>query len=256
MPAWLIFLVMVIVTIGSIEIGVVIGRRYHSTDDNAGDTIGAVVGATLGLLAFMVAFIFGFVHERYGERRSELLDEVNAISRVYNRAGLIPDSVRDEARGLLREYVDLRVSLTRSEATVEDIPVAVARSLQIQRKLWASAEYINHVDRSSEAFSLYTDSLNDMFGAQRRRLYVVYHHIPLMVWLVTFLIACVSMVAVGYQSCRTDKRRHILSAILALTFGMVIVLIAELDSTKGTLIKVNQTPLFDLQRTMQPVQTP
>lgn len=256
LPAWLIFLLMVAITIGSIEIGVRIGRKYNTGDDSANDTIGAVVGATLGLLAFMVAFIFGFVNERYADRRNELLEEVNAISRSYFRAGLVTDSIRDTARELLREYVDLRVSLASDSATTDDIPQVIKRSNEIQRSLWNGAEYLNHFDRSSEAFSLYTDSLNDLFGAQRRRLYVVFHHIPLMVWLITFLITSVSMIAVGYQSCRTDKRRHILSAFLALTFGLVIVLISELDSTRGTLIRVNQAPLFELQRAMHTPMKP
>ena len=44
-----------------------------------------------------------------------LLDEVNAIGTTYLRAGLLLEPHQSEIRTLLREYVDIRVSLAKED---------------------------------------------------------------------------------------------------------------------------------------------
>lgn len=75
------------------------------------DSSGPVVGATLELLPFVLAFTFNMASNRYNARKQPLLDEVNAIGTAYLRADLIAQPFRDQAKALLRRYVDPHVEL-------------------------------------------------------------------------------------------------------------------------------------------------
>ena len=103
-PLWALFAVTVLLVLASIEGGhrlaVFRKRRLAKEVDTP---INSVIGGTLGLLALLMAFTFGMSASRFDTRRQLLLDEVNAISTCYLRAGLVPDYERVEIRKRLRE---------------------------------------------------------------------------------------------------------------------------------------------------------
>jgi len=68
-----------------------------------------MVAAELGLLAFLLAFTFGIGASRFEMRRQILIDEANAIGTTYLRAAMLPTPQREDARRLLKEYVDVRI---------------------------------------------------------------------------------------------------------------------------------------------------
>jgi hypothetical protein len=135
-PIWALYLFTAAAVLLSIEAGWRLGnwRRQRSQEEKEAP-IGSAVGATLGLLAFLLAFTFGMAASRFDNRKQIVLQEANAIGTTYLRTDFLPESLRQEARDLLREYTALRAGGAASFMSRE----GMARASAIHDRLWAIA---------------------------------------------------------------------------------------------------------------------
>lgn len=236
----------VIVTLLALEAGFRFGcwRRLRSGGDH--EALGGVVGATLGLLAFLLAFTFGMAASRFEDRRQVLLEEANLIGDSFLRADLIGEPHRSAVRRLLKEYVDVRLEA----ALTGDLAQAAQRSEQLQQEIWSHVVAVGTADPSSEMKALFVDSINAVISTHTKRLTVARTRIPSTIWLALYAMTIVAMTTVGYQFGVSGARRSPAMPALALTFSMVIALIADLDRPLQGLLRVNQQAMIDLQRTM------
>jgi hypothetical protein len=96
--------------------------------------------------------------------------------------------------------------------------------------------------------ALYIEALNEVTNVHWLRVAVgVQARIPTPIRLVLLTLVALGMIAVGYQTGITGSRRTWAMLILALSFSLVIALIAELDRPQSGLITVTQRPLEDLR---------
>jgi hypothetical protein len=243
--AILMFLVPLVVLLLPVWLGQRYGRsaKKKLSDINE-EPISSAVAASLGLLAFMLAFTFQIASIRYDARRELLLNEVLDIRSTYLYAGLIPEPFRTNARKQLIDYVDIRVELARDDSKLN---TTISSSQQILDSLWASAEALAAQDRSSEAYSLFTASVNQLVVLFKERVTVSlqYRMPPVILFLLGF-ITFFSMVIFGYQF-GVSGRMHILVVLfLAINFASVMWLIFALDRPQMGLIPLNQAPLYTL----------
>lgn len=253
-PLWGTFVSSLIMVVASITVGTFLGQvRRRKPDHESEGSLGTIISATLGLLAFMLAFTFGIASERFQVRRQLLLDEVNVISTTYLRAGLLMEPHRTRICRLLKEYVDLRVDLTKMapQGLRQHVNETIARSQLIQDQMWASATEIAMAERSSEIDALFIDSLNEMMNTQTSRFTVFRYRIPPMIWYTLCFITVLSMATVGYQVGLSGNRVLKIGIVLALTFASVILLISDLDDPTQGSLQVSQQPLIELQQRMQ-----
>lgn len=244
------FLIPVLVVYIPIYLGQLYGSyRIKKSENIKNAPVGSVVGAAFGLLAFMLAFTFQIAANRYDARKGLLLDEVTNIRTAYLRAGLIPEPINSESRKLLREYVDLRVELSKNPETLKQ---ALSRSQEILDRLWEYAENLAVQDRSSEVYALYTTSINDLVDNYNHRVSLTLEYrIPRQVLWILFTIAFFSMLALGYQFGISGKGSFRLNVLLAVIFALVMFLILILDHPELGLAKINQKPMFTLQQQLQ-----
>jgi hypothetical protein len=255
-PLWGVFLLTVIMVLLSIWVGTLLGnRRRRQPDHEAESSLGTIIGATLGLLAFMLAFTFGIAAGRLQTRMQLLLDEVNAIGTTYLRAGLLLEPHRSEIQKLLREYVDIRANLAKESIPqqTKKLQKALSRSETLHDQMWSHAVAMAGTDRNSEIDALFISSLNEMIDLHNSRVTVVQYRIPMAIWYALYLITTLSMVAVGYQAGLSGKSSLKAGIVLALTFSVVILLIADLDRATGSL-RVSQQPMLEFQKKLQ-IQT-
>ncbi|MDR6845106.1 hypothetical protein [Flavobacterium granuli] len=208
--------------------------------------VGSVVGASLGLLAFMLAFTFQIVDNRYNERKKLLLDEVTTIRTTYLRAGLIPEPYKSSTRKLLIEYTDLRAAIVNdiSPKKVEHLRI---RSKAILDSLWHYSEELASFDRSSEAFSLYTGSTNDLNEIYNHRVtYTFEYRIPFAILFILGVITLLSMFLLGYQFGISGKKNYVVAIIISIIFASVMWLILALDRPEQGFIRLNQQPIITL----------
>jgi hypothetical protein len=230
---------------------IIIGQRYGIWQSKKSEnlqhaSVGSVVAAAFGLLAFMLAFTFQIVASRYEARKELLLEEVTNIRTTWLRAGVIPEPFRSDTRKLLMEYVDLRVDLANDPSKLNS---AMDRSQQILDKFWKSVEILAEQDRSSEMYSLFTSSVNDLVDNfnQRITMTIEYRIPPTILWIL-FIITFLSMLALGYQFGITGKGGFKINFLLALVFALVMFLILALDHPETGLAKLNQKPMLTLQQ--------
>lgn len=235
-------------------IPVIIGQRlgiYHikRSPDLKDAPVGTVVGAALGTLAFLLAFIFQLAANRYGDRKELLLEDVTTIRKTYLQAGLIAEPIRSDTRKLLVEYVDLRLEMVRDTSKLK---MALSHSQQILDTLWSYAEDLAALDRSSEVYSLYTTSVNDLVDHHNQRVTMAFEYrIPYVIMLILFIVVFFSMLTLGYQFGISGKGNILINGAFAFIFVMIMFLIISLDRPETGMAKMNQKPMITLQKQLQ-----
>lgn len=247
LPLWGLFAGIVVLVLLAIEGGRWLGHRRAVRSEREKDApIGAMVGSTLGLLAFMLAFTFGMASARYDVRKSLVLDEANAVGTTYLRAAMLPDR-NGEIRSLLREYVDARLAAVQTGKVVENIQ----RSEEIQQQLWREATAVAQQHPGSIVVGLFVQSLNDVIDLHAKRVTAgLRNRIPGTIWLGLFVLAVLSLGAMGYHAGLTSPSRSLAVLAVAFAFSAVIGLIVDLDRPQEGLLTVSQQALIDVQEAM------
>ena len=246
LPLWFLLLATVAVVFFSVELGFRLARyrKQRSAGENDGP-VGGMVGATLALLAFMLAFTFGLAASRY-DRRQVVLEEANAIGTTYLRAAMLSEPIRAESRGLLREYVDVRLEAAQGG----NVGQAISTSEQLHERLWSQAVAAAEKDRSPIT-GLFIQSLNEVIDLHAKRVMVgLRSRVPGAIWIVLYLLAILAMAAMGYQEGLTSTRRSLAALALVLAFSLVLILIVDLDRPGEGMLRVSQQSMIDLRNAM------
>jgi hypothetical protein len=247
LPLWGLFVAILVVVLLSVEIGYRVGKFRERQVQEKETPVGEMVGATLGLLAFLLAFTFGLAATRFDTRRELVVEEANAIGTTYLRAGMLPER-REEVRALLRDYVDVRLDAVKPGRLAE----GVARSENIQDRLWELTTSIAEKNPQSIVVGLYVQSLNEMIDLHAKRLKAaVRNRIPSVIWIALYGISILSFAAMGYHSGLTGTVRSLAILAVSFTFSVVIFLIADLDRPQEGFLTVSQEPLTDLRQSMK-----
>ena len=252
LPLWVLFAATLVLVLVSIEIGHRLGsiRRANSEQEPEGP-VGGMVGATLGLLAFLLAFTFGLAASRFDLRRQLVLEEANAVGTTWLRAGMLPEH-RDEIRSLLARYVDVRVEGVQSLKFGE----ARRQSEEIQTHLWDRATDVAQKNAGSIVVGLFVQTLNEMIDIHSKRVFAVtQNRIPTAIWASLYLVAVLSLAAMGYHAGVVGRTRSLAVLAVAITFSAVLWLIADLDRPNEGVLNVSQQALIDVRASMSPATT-
>ena len=246
-PVWLVFAASFVGVLVSIEAGYRLGHVSHRRSEEEKESpVGAIAGSILGLLAFMLAFTFGLVSERYDARKGLVREEANAIRTVHDRADFLPEGDRAAAKDLVRRYIDERIAAVQS-GDIARIQAALVEAQAIQARLWAMAVENARRDMNSDVAALYIESINDQIGLHAERVAVGAARIPAGIWHALAVLVVLGMISVGYQTGIAASKRSWSMPILALSFSLVIALIASLDRPLSDLIQVSQQPLENVR---------
>ena len=248
LPLWVLSASLVVGGLLLEECGFRLGRlRARQAQRESDATVAAIVAAQLGLLAFLLAFSFGIAASRFDARRHVLLDEANAIGTAFLRAAMLPDAQAVSIRDLLRDYTDVRLAATKGAAIDE----VLRRSDGIHQQLWVQAIAAANHDRRSVPTGLFIESLNEVIDLHATRVMAALRsRMPLLVWVVLFAVGLLSFFTMGYQGGLTRASRSPAALVLALTFGAVIYLVADLDRPGEGFLRVGQEPMVDVRKMM------
>lgn len=249
-PLWVFFSVAIGLAIFSIECGFRLGkRRQLSGTSKPVPALGTLVAAMLGLLTFLFAFTFNIAVSKFDERRSVVIDEANAIGTTYLRADFLDQPIKVRVKKLLREYVVVRLNDISSEAAAQ----AISKSESIQQQLWSNATTIAQAHPNSPVCALFISSLNELIDLHAKRVMLVFHiRVPLTVWLCLLIVAALSMLGLGYYCGLTSERNWTETFILVGTFGVVLLLVTDLDRPQQGFLRTSEQPLIDLSKKFGP----
>lgn len=245
-PLWLVLVATVAFVLGALEVGFLLGsHRARIAEHERHAPIDPLVGSVLGMLAFILAFTFGMATARHDARNRAVLDDVIAIRSADLRAQVLPEPERNEVRGLLREYVDVRIT---AALVPGELTHALLRTDELQDQLWARATALSQQADATPAVESFMQALIAVFDMHSVRVTTdVGDRIPGTIWIGLYAITVLAMAITGYRVGIGGRRSFIATLILALAFSVVIALIADLDRPQDGFIKVSQQAMLDLQ---------
>ena len=248
-PASLIAALLLVVVLAVLELAFRIGRRTQaaSTEDSKGH-INAIQASTLGILALILAFTFSLSLQRFETRSDAVVDEANAIGTAYLRAQLLPASLREDVRRLLREYVDLRVRAGTVTTNDEDgrTPL-LAKATGVQDSLWEYARRSAEIEPNPVTSGLFIQSLNELIDSFGRRDAAINRHVPEVVLFLLIGTFVLTAAIVGFGAGVVGQRPSwVTFAMVALIVGLVFVIL-DLDRPLRGLIVISEKSLLDLQ---------
>jgi hypothetical protein len=241
LPIWGVFIVTLLLVLLSVEGGYQWARHKRRSEVEKEAPVGAMVGAMLGLLAFLLAFTFGMAADRYHDRKIAILDETNALRATYWQAGMISEPHRTEVRKILRNYVEERLQWTG----VKNVKGSYSWN-ELFNQLVAQTTAVGM--QNPGGADVFLASVSNVIDLHATRVMVRERsQIPGAFWAALYVIAILSLAAMGYHGGVAGTNRSPVTIAVAIAFSVVIMLIADLDRPGEGFINVSQQAMIDVR---------
>lgn len=233
----------------SVWTGAVLLRRWWPPNESTRDDFGVIQAATLTLLGLIIAFTFSMAVSRYDQRKNLEEAEANAIGTEFLRADLLPAPDAAKVRALLADYFDQRVLYytTRDEEALGKIN---ARTALLQAALW-SAVATPAAAAPSPTMAVAAIGMNDVLNAQGYTQAAWWNRIPRAAWILMLAIGICCHVLVGY-GVKDPREERALLLVLPLVMSIAFMLIADIDSPRSGVIRVQPVNLLSIAESMRP----
>ncbi len=230
-------------------IGGSILKKRTDLDAGSREDFGIILAATLTLLGLLIGFSFSMAISRYDQRKNYEEAEANAIGTEYLRADLLPASDAAKVRALLRGYLNQRVLFytSRDGQLLRQVDVETA---QLQDELWAAVRQPIGM-QPTPVLALVISGMNDVLNSQGYTQAAWWNTIPAAAWALMAAIAICCNLLVGYGA-RPGRAKVYLLMVLPLVVSVAFYLIADLDSPRSGIIRVQPQNLLSLSRSLRP----
>jgi hypothetical protein len=229
------------------RLGAVARRRYRSVGEGDYEDFGVLLGATLTLLGLLIGFSFSMATNRYDLRKAYEEEEANAIGTEYVRADLLLEPSRAKIQGLLVEYLDLRIQRYEAHA-VKDVSGIATKTAQVQGDLWSEVKNAAGLSPNPIVATVVI-GMNDVLNRQGYTQAARLNRIPIAAWALVTTIALVSSFLIGFRAKRPRALRLL---IVPFVVAVSFLLVADIDSPQGGLIRIRPQNLQLLAESLRP----
>ena len=209
--------------------------------------LGIIQSATLTLLALIIGFTFSMAIARYDLRQTYEEAEANAIGTEFLRADLLPSKTAEAIKGLLVEYLDQRI-LFYSKQDRETAKQITRRTLALENAMWSELLPVART-QSTPTIALVLSGMNDVLNSQGYTQAAWWNRIPTAAWWLMAAIAIGANMLVGFGA-RNFKHNVGLFMIFPIMISIAFFLIADIDSPRGGVIRIDPRNLIDLKHNM------
>ncbi|CAM3796306.1 hypothetical protein [Polynucleobacter arcticus] len=223
--------------------------KYRTKDTETSADLGIIQTATLTLLGLIIGFTFSMAIARYDLRQTYEEAEANAIGTEFLRADLLPSKTAETIKGLLNEYVDQRI-LFYSKQDHETAKQITQRTAVIQNAMWAELLPIART-QATPTIALAISGMNDVINTQGFTQAAWWNRIPIAAWWLMAAIAVGANVLVGFGA-RNFNQNIGLFMIFPIMISISFFLIADIDSPRGGVIRIDPRNLIDLKQNIAP----
>jgi hypothetical protein len=240
-------LVFFVITLALLWIASRVGAyfRKQSLDDEGHFSL--ILGATLTLLGLMIGFTFAMAVSRYDQRKGYEEQEANAIGTEYVRLDVLSAAKAAELRALLRDYLDQRILFYTSRDS-ELLRQARAKISQLQSELWS--EVTPSVSAQPNPVSaLVLSGMNDVLNSAGYTEAAWRNRVPIAAWILLISIAAFCNFLLGY---RAQRKTSMLLLVLPISLALSFFLIADIDSPRNGVIRVDPQNLESLADSLRP----
>ena len=226
-------------------VGAFFRKRLGPLKEDEREDFGVVQAAALTLMGLLIGFTFSMAINRYEQRKNYEEAEANAIGTEYVRADFLPAADGARVRELLRNYLDQRVLFYATHDT-EQLRQIGANTAQLQKELWSNVQARAGV-QPTPLLALAASGMNDVLNSQGYTQAAWWNRIPAEAWFLLAVIAIGCNLLIGYGAHRTSA---ILFTVLPLAVSVSFFLIADIDSPRGGVIRVQPQNLTSLSQTL------
>jgi hypothetical protein len=172
---------------------------------------------------------------RYDQRKNYEEAEANAIGTEYVRLDLLPPEDATKLRPLLASYLEQRITFYETTDRSQ-LPELIKRKNAMQSALW-SAVTAPATQQPTPITALVVAGMNDVLNSEGYTQAAWWNRIPTAAWLLMAAIALGCNLLVGIGSQRSSTGTGLL-LVLPLVVAVSFMLIADIDSPRGGLIRV------------------
>lgn len=227
-------------------------RRLSALGDSANEGVGAAEGAIFAMMGLLLAFTFTGAASRFENRRELIIQESNAIGTAWLRLDLLDATPREQARELMRRYLDERLHVYQVIDDADAVRKSLADAAMLQSQIWNLATEQWRADRSRPIpHSLYP-ALNDMFDIASTRVLATRQHPPPAIFVMLGALVLVSAFMVGFGQAKSGHQSPLHLVGFAATTALALYLIFDLEYPRLGLIRVDNfdRALVELRATM------
>lgn len=220
-----------------------------SEDSGFRENFGIILAASLTLLGLIIGFSFSMATARYDQRKTYEEAEANAIGTEYVRADFLPAADAEKVRRLLGAYLDERILFYRAHGRSPLLRID-AKTAQLQDELWAAVRAPAEA-KPTPLLALVVSGMNDVLNSQGYTQAAWWNRIPHAAWGLMIAIAIACNFLVGFAA-RGVKLGFALLLVLPLVVSIAFFLIADIDSPRGGVIRVEPQNLISLSQSLRP----
>ena len=186
---------------------------------------------------------------RYDLRQTYEEAEANAMGTQFLRADLLPSATAETIKGLLNDYLDQRI-LFYSKQDQETAKQITQRTNEIEKALWNELLPVART-QSTPTIALAVSGMNDVINSRGFTQAAWWNRIPTAAWWLMAAIAIGANVLVGFGA-RNFKSNIGLFMIFPLMVSISFYLIADIDSPRGGIIRIEPRNLIVLKQNIAP----
>lgn len=240
---FLLFVVSLAAFWGCAQLGAALRRKQEAGGESAPEIFTIVLTASLTLLGLIIGFTFSMAVNRYDQRKNYEASEANAIGTEYVRVGFLPSNDAALTRTLLRNYLDQRILRYQTDDPGRSAEIR-QRTTELQTQLWSTVQN-SALAQPSALTALASAGMNEVLNSQAYTQAAWWNRIPGAAWLLMLFIALLCNVMVGYAA-RGAMLHSLLLIIMPLLISTAFLLIADIDSPRGGVIRVSPENLLSL----------
>ena len=219
--------------------GVQTGNFQRQKNSGAAAGIGPLETSLLGLLSLLLSFTFSMSASRNDARRTAIITEANVISTAILNTDLYPDSIRNDLRKELQQYLEERINYYKYNDE-KDIQAALVKAQTIYEKIAKTIALLAHDPAYAVMTNQMVPALHHAADSITTRDALRTARVPYsIIWLLVILTLLGSFI-IGYAKLQI-KNDWIIVFIYALMTVITLVTILDLDNSKGGLIKMDAT---------------
>jgi hypothetical protein len=185
--------------------------------------------------------------DRHDKREVLEEAEANAIGTEYLRSDLLPSTTASVVKVLLNSYLDERI-LFYSKHDQGSIKAINQRTEEIQSALWKELLPVART-QSHAMTALVISGMNDVLNSQGYTQAAWWNRIPYTAWGLMGAIAICANLLVGFGA-RNFKHNIALFMMFPFVISVSFFLIADIDSPRGGVIKIEPRNLIQLKNTL------
>jgi hypothetical protein len=197
---------------------------------------GAVEGAIFALMGLLVAFTFSGGAARLDNRRTQIVDESNAIGTAWLRLDLLPPATQPHLRDLFRRYADARLEAYRRMPDMEAASAELAKAQGLQSEIWSAAVTASRGEPPSTALLL-LPALNEMIDITTTRTMAMRMHPPTIIFVMLAAVCVAGALLAGYAMA-VAGRSWLHTAAFVVVMAITVWVILDLEYPRAGFIRL------------------